>query len=98
MISMPYGIEHNDIPLLLDKGLTGPEYQQVLVDQFDVLHEEGARGGKVMGIPLHPFLVGQPFRIRYLQRALEHIAAHEDVWLTTSDEIAEWFMSPDGPG
>ncbi len=92
MISVPYAIEHNDIPLLIDKGLTGPEFGQVLTDQFDVLYEEGATSGKVMAIPLHPFLVGQPFRITYLQRALEHIAAHEHVWLATSDEIAEWYL------
>jgi peptidoglycan/xylan/chitin deacetylase (PgdA/CDA1 family) len=93
MISVPYAIEHNDIPLLLDKGLTGPEYQRVLTDAFDVLYEEGAQGGKVMAIPLHPFLVGQPFRIRYLERALEHIASHEGVWPATSDEIAAWYLA-----
>jgi allantoinase len=93
MISLPYAIESNDIPLLIDKGLTGPEFQQVLTDQFDVLYEEGAASGRVMAIPLHPFLVGQPFRIKYLERALAHIAAHEAVWLATSDEIAEWYLA-----
>ena len=93
MLAMPYSVEANDITLLVDKGLTGSEYLQVLIDQFDVLYEEGARSGRVMAIPLHPFLVGQPFRIRYLQAALEHIAAHEQVWLATSDEIAEWYIA-----
>jgi allantoinase len=93
MLAMPYSVEANDITLLVDKGLTGPEYLRVLTDQFDVLYEEGARSGRVMAIPLHPFLVGQPFRIRYLQAALEHIAGHEDVWLATSDEIAEWYLA-----
>jgi peptidoglycan/xylan/chitin deacetylase (PgdA/CDA1 family) len=98
MISVPYAIEANDIPLLIDKGLTGPEFAQVLIDQFDVLYAEGERSGRVMAIPLHPFLVGQPFRIGYLERALAHIAGHEDVWLATSDEIAEWYLGRDGGG
>ena len=37
-------------------------------------------------------VVGQPFRARAFVRALEHIAGHGDVWLTTSDEIADWYF------
>jgi len=92
MLSVPYSIEANDITLLVDKSLTGPEYLQVLTDQFDVLYDEGGDGARVMAIPLHPFLVGQPFRIRYLEAALEHVARHEHVWLATSDEIADWYL------
>ena len=93
MLSLPYSIEANDVTLLAQRGYTGPQYLEVLVDQFDALYEEGRNGGKVMAIPLHPFLVGLPFRMRYLQAALEHIAGHEHVWLATSDEIAEWYLA-----
>jgi peptidoglycan/xylan/chitin deacetylase (PgdA/CDA1 family) len=96
MLSMPYSVETNDITLLASKGFTAPQYAQVLVDQFDVLYEEGERSGRVMAIPLHPFLVGQPFRIRHLEAALAHIAGHEHVWLATSDEIAEWYLGQSG--
>lgn len=96
MLSMPYSVETNDITLLLERGYTGPEYLQVLIDQFDVLYEEGERSGRVMAIPLHPFLVGQPFRIRHLETALAHIAGHEHVWVATSDEIAEWYVGQRG--
>ena len=40
-----------------------------------------------MCIALHPFLIGVPHRIRYLDRALAHIASHANVWLTTGSEI-----------
>jgi hypothetical protein len=64
----------------------------MIVDQFDVLYEEAARRpGSVFGLSLHPFLVGQPFRIRALERALRHIREHDGVWLCTSDEIADWY-------
>jgi allantoinase len=96
MLSMPYSVEANDVTLLAAKGFTAPQYAQVLVDQFDVLYEEGERSGRVMAIPLHPFLVGQPFRIRHLEAALAHIAGHEHVWLATSDEIAEWYLGQSG--
>jgi hypothetical protein len=41
-----------------------------------------------MGIALHPYLVGQPYRLRQLRRALSHIAARrDDVWITTAGGI-----------
>jgi allantoinase len=91
MIGLPYSIEVNDIPLFLGKSLAGQDFEQLLKDQFDVLYEEGAESGQVMAIALHPFITGLPFRIKYLERALEYIAGHDKVWLATSDEIAEWY-------
>ncbi len=92
MISVPYSIEVNDIPLFIEKGASGPEFERVIVDQFDALYAAGADSGQVMAIALHPFLTGVPFRLKYLERALAHIAGHERVWLTTSDEIAAWYL------
>ena len=43
-----------------------------------------------MGIALHPYIVGQPYRLRHLRRALQHIAAardHGDIWVTTPGAI-----------
>lgn len=93
MISVPYSIEVNDIPLFLDIGVTGPDFRQVVVDQFDVLYAESRRrSGAVMALSLHPFLINQPFRHKYLEQALAHVTAHDDVWITTSDEIAGWYF------
>jgi hypothetical protein len=44
-----------------------------------------------MALALHPFVVGQPFRHKYLDLALDYITGHDKVWLTTSDEIADWY-------
>ena len=44
-----------------------------------------------MAVDLHPFVVSQPFRHKYLDKALDYIAGHDDVWLTTSDEFAGWY-------
>jgi hypothetical protein len=47
----------------------------------------------VVCIALHPFIMGQPHRIRALERGLRHIVDHDQVWLTTGREIAEWFLA-----
>ena len=93
MVAVPYPSELHDIPMLVSYGWTGTEFADALIEQFDVLYEEGRRTGSVFGLGLHPFLVGQPFRIRHLERVLAHIAAHDDVWLATSDEIAAHYRS-----
>jgi allantoinase len=92
MISMPYSSEVNDIPAFVLHHHTGEEFAQSVIDQFDALYEEGGSSLRVMGIGLHPFLVGQPFRARAFARALEHMTGRDDVWFATSDEIAEWYL------
>jgi len=93
MISVPYSIEINDVSIFVAKSMTGDDFYQMVVDQFDQLYEEGAESGRVMALCLHPFIVNQPFRHRYLARALEYITKREKVWLATSDEIAEWYYA-----
>jgi allantoinase len=60
--------------------------------QFDQLYKEGAENGRVMCIALHPYLTGQPHRIKYLDEILSYIMAHAGVWQTTADEIAEYYI------
>jgi allantoinase len=92
LVSMPYSIEVNDIPVFLAQGQSGPEFERLLRDQFDVLYQEAANTGKVMSICLHPFLIGLPFRSLYLDRALDHIVSHDEVWLATGGEIADYYI------
>jgi len=89
MLSVPYTLELNDLGLFL-RGLSGPDFLQMVKDQYDVLREER---GRVMALALHPFVIGQPFRAKYLNLALEYIAAQSDVWLTTSDDIAAHYAT-----
>lgn len=91
LLSIPYSSEVNDIPAFALHHHTGEQFAQTVIDQFDQLYEEGGRDLRVMGIGIHPFLVGQPFRAKRFARALQHIAGHDDVWLATSDEIADWY-------
>ncbi|HSZ43452.1 MAG TPA: polysaccharide deacetylase family protein [Trebonia sp.] len=94
ILSLPYSIELNDMELILRQRLTGPEYRQRLIDQFEQLNAEAGaqRTGRVMAIPLHPFLAGQAHRVRYLREALEHIALHKGSWLARGGEIADYYL------
>lgn len=93
MISVPYSIELNDVVLFGAAGYTGEQFVQLVQDEYAQLHHDSADSGRVMALCLHPFVIGQPFRHRYLEEVLEFITAQEDVWLTTSDEIAAHYRT-----
>jgi peptidoglycan/xylan/chitin deacetylase (PgdA/CDA1 family) len=92
MFSIPYCMEINDIPLFMRKGYTGEQYLQSVVDQFDTLYAESAKQPRVLGIPLHPMITGQPLRIKYLERALAHMKSHDRVWFATGSEIIDAYQ------
>lgn len=93
LISVPYSIEINDIPAFLDRGLGAEEFYRMIVDQFDVMYEDGAASGRVMAICLHPFLIGHAFRAKYLDKALAHIRQRQEVWVTRGGEINDWYRA-----
>ncbi|MBI2358208.1 MAG: polysaccharide deacetylase family protein [Deltaproteobacteria bacterium] len=93
MIAVPYQQGINDIRVLFYGNHTPEAYYRMVCDQFDTLYAEGATQARVMTIPLHPFVIGLPFRIKYLDKALEYICAHEAVWRATGSEIADWYYA-----
>ena len=91
LIAVPYTVELNDIPAFLNLGVSSEAFGDMIVDQFDVLYEEGATNARCMPICLHTFHVGQPNKFKHLKRAFEYIAGHDDVLLTTGDDINDWY-------
>jgi allantoinase len=88
MMSVPYSLEVNDITMCVGKSMSGRDFCQMIVDQFDRLYQDSEQSGRVMALCLHPFVSNQPHRQKYLEQALEYIASRTGVWLTTSDDIA----------
>jgi hypothetical protein len=85
-------VELNDL-LIFEKGVTGTEFVQMIVDQYHQLHSDAADGsGRVLALALHPFVIGQAFRHKYLDLALRFLAGAPDVWLTTTDDIAAHYL------
>ncbi|MES2976642.1 MAG: polysaccharide deacetylase family protein [Pseudomonadota bacterium] len=86
--SIPYPQELNDIPMIIARQMDGKDFAQMIIDNFDEMLRQSRHQPLVMGIALHPYIVGQPYRLRHLRRALEHIAAcRDEIWLTTPGAI-----------
>jgi peptidoglycan/xylan/chitin deacetylase (PgdA/CDA1 family) len=58
---------------------------------FDGLYADGATTGRLMVLNLHPWIMGQPWRIGYLDQVLGHIDAHQGVWKATGAQVVDWF-------
>jgi allantoinase len=77
----------------LDGRRTINEVNLLWRDWFDGLYADGAKSGRMMIFNLHPWVIGQPWRIRHLDEVLGHITQHAGVWKATGSEIVDWYKS-----
>lgn len=86
---VPYTLDTNDMRFATPQGFnTGEHFYQFLKDAFDVLYEEGAEKPKMLSIGLHCRLIGRPSRFKGLQKFLDYVQSHEQVWVARRNEIA----------
>ncbi len=89
LLSVPYPIEVDDAQTVIHRRCSAGQFCDALVDQFDEMIEESARHALVMNVSLHPYVFGQPFRLRWLRAALKHCRRHDDVWWCRPGDIAD---------
>jgi len=86
---VPYTLDTNDMRFATPQGFnTGDHFFDYLRDSFDVLYEEGAESPRMLSIGMHCRLLGRPGRFRGLQRFLDHLEKHPDVWVCRRIDIA----------
>ena len=88
--AIPYPQELNDIPMIVARQMEMPAFADLVLDQCDEMLMQSLEQPLVMGIALHPYLVGQPHRLKHLRRVLERLAALRDagrIWFTTPGAI-----------
>ncbi len=86
---VPYTLDANDMRFATPQGFnSGDQFFAYLRDSFDVLYAEGAETPRMMSIGLHCRLVGRPGRIAALERFIDHVQGHGDVWFCRRIDIA----------
>jgi allantoinase len=100
LVSLPAMLDLDDVNALWDRFMPIDAYGRMIKSAFDVLYRDGARNGRLMVITLHPWLIGQPFRVGVLDDALNHIRRRGGVWAATGAEIVDWYSryAPEAPG
>ncbi|WP_270937878.1 polysaccharide deacetylase family protein [Falsiroseomonas oryzae] len=90
LLAVPYPQEVNDIPAVVARKDTPEAFARMILDDFEERLRQTASDGlpQVMGIALHPYIIGQPHRMRVLRRALAAIARERGrVWITTAGAV-----------
>ena len=94
---VPYTLDANDMRFALPQGFSqGDDFFTYLRDSFDALYAEGDPKGlnapKMLSIGMHCRLLGRPGRIVALQRFLDHVQRHEQVWICRRIDIARHWL------
>ena len=93
LFALPIMLELDDINALWDRRVTVDRYGEMLKDSFDIIYRDGAQNGRLLVLNLHPWLIGQPFRIGYLDDAFGHMMRRRGVWAASGSEIIDWYRS-----
>jgi allantoinase len=89
ILAMPYVRPTNDVAMLHVAKAMPSTYADVLIETFDEMLQQSEKRPLVFNLSLHPFLVGQPFRLKHLRRVFAHFAKNRDaIWLARAGEIA----------
>ena len=92
IVSIPYSNEINDFTLLTRRNYTTDQFRDILIEELDVLYEEGATTGRIMNLGLHPHVSGRAHRLRAIREFIEHAQSLPGVWWATREEIAAWYL------
>ena len=91
LYALPIALPVDDINALWDRRIDIDRYGDMIKETFETLYDEGATNGRLLVLHLHPWLIGQPFRIGCLDAALGHIVQRQGVWAATGSEIIDWY-------
>ena len=90
---VPYALDTNDMRFATAQGFnSGEQFYRYLKDSFDVLYAEGEESPKMLSIGLHCRLAGRPGRFAALQRFLDYIQSHGQVWICKRVDIAQHWI------
>ena len=92
LFSLPVMLELDDVHALWDRRVQVDRYEQMLRESFDILYRDGAQNGRLLVLHLHPWLIGQPFRIGFLDAALGAMMQRQGVWAAPGSQIIDWFQ------
>jgi allantoinase len=96
ILSVPYPIETDDAQAIIHRKYSADVFADMVVDQFDEMLEQCERHPLVMNVSVHPYVFGQPFRVKRLRSALRHCVQSGKAWLCRPGDIADHCYSLGG--
>jgi len=91
LVTLPYTVELNDIPMMLVQHHESDHLLKRTIDSFDRLYAESKDRPKIMSVAIHPYISGQPFRIKFLEAIYDYVNKHEGVVHWNGEQILDWY-------
>jgi peptidoglycan/xylan/chitin deacetylase (PgdA/CDA1 family) len=92
LVTLPYTIELNDIPMMMVQHHESDYLLKRTIDQFDRLYAESKDRAKICALAIHPYISGQPHRIKYLEAIYDYVNKHEGVLHWNGEQILDWYQ------
>jgi allantoinase len=94
---IPYTLDTNDMRFVTAQGFnSGAQFFDYLKAAFDTLYREGDPNGldapKMLSVGLHARLIGRPGRIAALERFMDYVLEHSQVWICRRLDIARHWI------
>jgi len=93
LVTLPYTVELNDIPMMIVQHHQSDYLLRRTIDQFDRLYQEGKDRAKIVALAIHPYISGQPHRIKYLEQIYEYVNRFEGVLHWNGLQILDWYLA-----
>lgn len=93
IVATPYSNVINDFTILTRNNRTTDQFRDILIEELDVLHEEGATQARIMNVGLHPHVSGRAHIVRAIREFLQHAKTMDGVWFATREEVANHYAS-----
>jgi peptidoglycan/xylan/chitin deacetylase (PgdA/CDA1 family) len=98
LVTLPYTVELNDIPMMVVQHHESDYLLKRATDQFDRLYDEGRQRAKILALAIHPYISGQPHRIKYLEAIYNYVDRFEGVVHWNGPQILDWYHAAVTPG
>ena len=93
LFALPVMLELDDVVAMAHRKVTIDRYAAMLRESFDEMYIDGTENGRALVLSLHPWLIGQPFRIGVLDEALGHMMRRRGVWAASGAEVVDWYRT-----
>ncbi len=92
--SLPLTTEIEDRFVVMDNQHSEESWAEQVKDACDLLLAESReQGGRLLAISLHPWVMGQPHRMKHLEAALAYVLAQPGVWNAQPGEVLAEFAA-----
>lgn len=98
LLTLPYSVELNDIPMLMIQHHSTDEFAARTLATASRLVAEARSSGplanaKIMSFAIHPYIMGVPHRIALLDDLLDRLLVNDDIVFMQGCEIMDWYAS-----